>query len=110
MKINGDQTTIQLDAYLKKIQSNKVQSYQSQGAPANRGKGDHVELSDKAKAMQQTAQMLNAAEKERTERVEQVKMEIEKGTYQVVGAKVATDMLKEAFQNETLLNKINTRA
>jgi flagellar biosynthesis anti-sigma factor FlgM len=110
VKINGDQTSIQLDAYLKKIQNDKAQVYQNQATQTPQDKGDQVELSEKARSMQQAAQALSAAELERTERVQQVKMEVEKGTYKVVGAKVATDMLYEAFENETLLNKIDTRA
>ncbi len=110
MKINGDQTPVQLDAYLKKIQGDRTQVYQNQAIQTTHDKGDQVELSEKARAMQQAAQALSVAEQERTERVQQVKMEIEKGTYKVVGAKVATDMLHEAFENEALLNKIDTRA
>jgi anti-sigma28 factor (negative regulator of flagellin synthesis) len=42
--------------------------------------------------------------------VEKVKMEVDKGTYKVVGAQVATDMLKESFENNMILQKVNTRA
>ena len=45
----------------------------------------------------------------RTEKVEQTKLEVDKGTYKVVGAQVATDMLRETFENNLILQKVNTR-
>jgi flagellar biosynthesis anti-sigma factor FlgM len=110
MKVGGDQTSIQMDAYLKKIQSNRLQPSDNQRATPARAKSDSVELSDNARALQQAAQALNAGENERAERVERVKMEVEKGTYKVAAAKVATDMLREAVENTLILNKIDTHA
>lgn len=110
MKVNGDQTAIQLDAYLKKVQTRKVQQYQNQTSSAAQPQSDQVELSDKAKAMQQATQELSSSESAHAERVKQVQMDIESGTYKVVGTKVATDMLKETFQNNAILNKIDTHA
>lgn len=109
MKINGDKTAVQLDAYLKKVQSNKVQAYEKQDQEASKVSVDQVELSGKAKAMQQAAQALNQTEGKIAKRVEQVKLEVDKGTYKVDSAKVATDMLKESFANNAAFGKIDMR-
>jgi hypothetical protein len=37
-------------------------------------------------------------------------MEVEKGTYKVAGAQVATDMLNETIENNIILQKVNTQA
>lgn len=107
MKVNGDQTAIQLDAYLKKVQSNRAQTIENQNKSSAQGNVDQVELSEQAKAMQKAAQVLHTAESAIVERVEQVKTEIEKGTYAVDAPKVAADMLKESFGNEQVFNKID---
>jgi len=107
MKVNGDKTAIQLDAYLKKVQSNRAQAGENQKGPSGQAPIDSVELSGKALAMQQAASELNKTEAGITERVQQVKMEIEKGVYHVDGARVAKDMLNETFENSQVLNKID---
>lgn len=107
MKVNGDQTAVQLDAYLKKVQASRAKAYENPNKSSAISNIDQVELSGKAKAMQQAAQALNQKEAGIAERVQQVKMEIEKGTYKVEGTKVATDMLKESFENNQVFNKID---
>jgi anti-sigma28 factor (negative regulator of flagellin synthesis) len=37
-------------------------------------------------------------------------MEVEKGTYAVPAHRIASDMLKESFENDIILQKVNTRA
>jgi anti-sigma28 factor (negative regulator of flagellin synthesis) len=37
-------------------------------------------------------------------------MDIEKGTYKVNAGQVATDMLREAFENNKIMKRIDTRA
>lgn len=110
MKVNGDQTAIQLDAYLKNIQAKKAQASNKQNQAPVQNSVDQVNLSGKARAMQQAAHELSNAEGRIAGRVQQVKMEIDKGTYKVDGAKVANDMLKESIENGQVFNKIDMRA
>ena len=110
MKINGDQTAIQLDAYLKNIQAKKAQVSENQKQSSAPVGGDHVKLSGKAKAMQLAAHTLNQAETGIMKRVQQVKLEIDQGTYKVDGAKVAKDMLNESIENSQIFSKIDMHA
>jgi flagellar biosynthesis anti-sigma factor FlgM len=111
MKVSQNNSPIQMDAYLKQIQQNRMrqQEIASEDA-ALRSVGDKVQLSSRAKEMQQSATGLARSEGMRDEKVRQVKMDVEKGTYKVNSGQVATDMLKEAFENNRVLTRIDTRA
>lgn len=111
MKVMQNNTPIQLDAYLKQMQQQRQQQAEvQQSGMSGTGTTDKVELSVQARRIQQTAQALGSTTDVRDEKVRQVKMDIEEGTYQVNGGQVATDMLKEAFENNRVLQKIDTRA
>lgn len=110
MKVSGSNTTVQLDAYLKQVQQQKQMSPGNDPAAARHtAQGDKVDLSSRAREVQQAAQALKQMPDIREEKVQQVKMEIDTGTYKLVGAQVATDMLRESFENNLILQKINTR-
>jgi flagellar biosynthesis anti-sigma factor FlgM len=111
MKVTQNNSPIQMDAYLKQIQQQRQQQQDVQlSNTAFKGTADKVHLSSRAKEIQKTALAPDQTEDVRDEKVRQVKMDIEKGTYQVNAARVATDMLKEAFENNKILKKIDTRA
>jgi len=110
MKVTQNNSPIQMDAYLKQIQQQRQQQDVQLSNTALKGTADKVQLSRQAKEIQQAAFALSQSEDVRDEKVRQVKMDIEKGTYQVNAARVATDMLKEAFENNKVLKKIDTRA
>ncbi len=111
MKVSDHNSPIQLDAYIKQAQQQqqKVDDTKPtvQGSPGN---VDRVELSDHAKKALQAAQQVNQTTAGHEDRVRQVQMEVEKGTYNVPAKQVASDMLKESFENDIILQKINTRA
>jgi negative regulator of flagellin synthesis FlgM len=111
MKISGNSTPIQMDGYLKQIHQQQQQASSQQ--QANEGRitlHDKVELSPEARVVQQAAKALKQMPDVREEKVQNTKMQVDSGTYKVVGAQVATDMLRETFENDALLQKINTRA
>ena len=110
MKVENNNSSVQLNAYLKQIRTQQ-QSADPQKTESTRqiGESDKVRLSDRAREVQQAAQTLKAMPEVRTDKVEKVRMEVDQGTYKVVGAQVATDMLRETFENEMILQKINTR-
>jgi flagellar biosynthesis anti-sigma factor FlgM len=111
MKVTQNNSPIQMDAYHKQIQQQHQQQQDVQlSNAAAKGTSDKVQLSSKAKEIQKAAIMQGRSEDIRDEKVRQVKMDIEKGTYKVNAAKVATDMLQEAFENNKVLKKIDTRA
>ncbi len=112
MKVGGENTPIQLDAYQKQAnQLHQQDSEAKQSLAAQQGVGqDKVQLSARALEVQQSAQALKEMPDVDEEKVQKVKMDVESGTYKVSGVKVATDMLKETFENNLILQKVNTRA
>jgi len=112
MKITDSSSQpIQLDAYIKQAQQ-QTRTADIPAAPGTAGQNpkDKVHLSDEARAVLKSSQSAGGQPDIRDEKVNQVKMEIEKGTYRVVGSRVAANMLKEGFENDLLLQKINTQA
>jgi negative regulator of flagellin synthesis FlgM len=110
MKVTQNNSPIQMDAYIKQIQLQRQQQNVQQSNTAQTGTVDKVQLSSQAKEIQQSAFSLGQGEDFRDEKVRQVKLDIEKGTYNVNPAKVATEMLREAFENNKVLKSIDTRA
>lgn len=110
MKVSQNNSPIRMDAYLKQIQQNRLRQQEIESTDAaQRGAGDKVQLSRRAKEIQQAARGLAQTEQIRDEKVQQVKMDVERGTYKVNAGQVATDMLKEAFENNRVLKRIDTR-
>ena len=111
MKISDQNSPIQLDAYVKQVQQQQQKADDAkpsvQGSPSG---ADRVELSDLSKKAHQASQQVNQTTAGHEDKVRQVQMEVEKGTYKVPADKVASDMLKESFENDIILKKVNTRA
>lgn len=107
MKVSDQNTPIRLDAYIRQARLQQSKPDVSLGL---QGAVDKVQLSDQARQIQQAAQEANKVSDVREDKVRGIKMDVEKGTYKVVGEQVATDMLKEAFENDVILHKINMRA
>ena len=111
MKVSDHNSPIQMDAYVKQAQQQQQKKDDStSGVHGSLGGADRVELSDHAKRAQQAAQQVNKATAGHEDKVKQVQMEVEKGTYKVPAMKIASDMLTESFENDIILQKINTRA
>ena len=111
MKVTQNNTPINMDAYLRQIQQQRQKQAEVQQPGAIQPTAsDKVQLSAQAKQIQQAAKLMDGSTDGRDEKVGQVKMDIENGTYQVDGARVATNMLRETFENNMILKKINTRA
>ncbi len=110
MKVADNNTPIQLDAYTRQLQQN---GQRSKTAPQEQGgikaPNDKVELSSAAMEYQRASQTSGDIGLVDDDKVQKVKMQVETGTYKVVGAQVATDMLKESLENDVILQKINTR-
>ena len=111
MKISGQNTPIQMDAYLKQVRQQQGNVYQQQAKTGQGGQGsDTVQLSDRAREVQQAATALKDMPDVRQDKVQQVRMDLDQGTYQVSGPKAAQGMLREGLENDLILRKINVRA
>lgn len=107
MKVNGENPPIQLPVYQNQVSAAKQRPSANKMHSISGVADDKVHLSARAREVHEAAQALAKMPDVREEKVQQVKMEVEKGTYKVVGRKVAMDMLKETFENNVLLNQID---
>jgi flagellar biosynthesis anti-sigma factor FlgM len=109
MKVDGTNTAIQIDAYMRQNrQQEGARVQENSGQPGT--KVDKVEISQAAIETQKAAQMLKGAPEVREDKVHQVKLDIQNGRYAVPAEKVATNMLNEGFENDLILKKIDTQA
>ena len=110
MKVNGENQPIQLPAYQNQVRADKNPPGANRMHASASAPDDKVHLSARAREVQEAAQALAQLPDVREDKVQQVKMEVETGTYKVIGRKVAMDMLKETFENNMLLNQIDLHA
>lgn len=112
MKVDASNSTVQLNAYLKQVRQQQQPSESRTPEELTRqvAGSDKVEFSQQAKEAQQAMQALKTIPDTRSEKVAQVKMDIENGTYKASGEQAAAGMLKESFENDTILQKINIKA
>lgn len=107
MKINGENPPIQLAAYQNQMFAAQSRTKHKSATSITGVADDKVHLSAQAREVQEAASALSKMPDVREQKVQQVKLEVEKGTYRVVGHKVAIDMLKETFENNMLLGQID---
>ena len=106
MKISNNNTTVQLDAYLK--QARQQQSgLENEAMKQVAAKTDKVDLSSKAREMRQAHRDLMRIPDVRKNEVRQVKAAVDDGTYKVDGSRTAAGMLRESFENDLILKKID---
>lgn len=111
MKVDGENPPIPYIAYRNQDRAEQLRTRHSKSAGSANGiANDKVQLSARAREVQEAANALAKLPEIREEKVQQVKMEVENGTYKVVGNKVAMDMLKETFENNILLSQIDMHA
>jgi negative regulator of flagellin synthesis FlgM len=110
MKVSDQNQPIQLNAYIRQAQQQQ-QTNDSKAIAGGRSTAtDQVQISDQARSLQQAVQHVQDGSDIRQDKVQEIKMEVEKGTYKVAGAQVATDMLNETIENNIILQKVNTQA
>jgi flagellar biosynthesis anti-sigma factor FlgM len=111
MKIESSNTAVELNAYLKQVEQQKrAEAAKKDAARSGQvGEADKVDLSDRAREVQQAMQAFKAMPEVRGEMVSKVKMDVDQGTYKTDGAKAATGILRESFENNAILQKIDMR-
>jgi negative regulator of flagellin synthesis FlgM len=107
MKINGNGAGIELLSYLKQLQQQqKPADLHSERNSYQVSDIDKVNLSDRGREVQQAFNMLKGMPDVRDAKVARIRMDVENGTYQVVGPRIATEMLREAFENNMILQRV----
>ncbi len=109
MKIDERTQPIPLNTYRSlaggQSEANQIHQTSLPGSP-----GDKVNLSAHSRIVQQAARALKQMPEVRQGLVGKVKTAVESGTYRVDSEKAARGMLKEAFENEIIMRKIDVMA
>jgi negative regulator of flagellin synthesis FlgM len=107
MKVDGENPPIPFVAYRNQMLAEQSRSNRKSGNSVTGVADDKVQLSTQAREVREAANALAKLPDVREEKVQQVKMAVESGTYKVVGNKVAMDMLRETFENNMALSQID---
>lgn len=100
MKIEGENTYIKLDAYLNNVKDKQTTDTSVRTVHTEAVKEDKVVLSPEVREFQRAKKLIGSIPDVRDEKVAMVKKEIEAGTYQIDGKKIAHKMIKESLLNE----------
>lgn len=100
MEITPNDNTINIDAYVNNINDKNKTDNASESAEKKVAKTDTVNISEAAKEIQEVRQQLDEIPDVRTEKVQQLKKEIENGTYEINSEKIAEKMLRESLFND----------
>ena len=97
MKVGDDRSIVNLENYIKNSQDSEVLRPSPKQGQEKPTQGESVKLSTMARELQTAREVLEATPEVREEKVGQFKREIEAGTYDMRGDKVAGKMLKESL-------------
>jgi len=100
MEITPKNSPIKLEPYIKNLRDKGKTGTSSKQASEEIFTEDKVVLSPKAREIQEAKKLLNSLPDIREEKVAYLKEQIENGTYQINGEKIAVKMLKESLLNE----------
>ena len=97
MKVGDDQSVVNLENYIKNSQDSEISRPSPKQEQEKSTQRESVKLSTMARELQTAREVLEATPEVREEKVGQFKREIEAGTYDMRGDKVAGKMLKESL-------------
>ena len=100
MEINSNDNTINIDAYVNNINDKQKAENTSDKAETNVAKTDTVNISDAAKEIQEVRKELDNVPDVRADKVEQLKNQIENGTYEIKSEEIAEKMLRDSLLND----------
>jgi len=96
MKIIGDNPFVKLDAYVKNVKNNnKIGVTKDSSREVSRE--DQVVLSERATQILEARKMLGSISDIREEKVALIKEQLENGSYDIDGQKIANKMLRESI-------------
>ncbi|HEN21209.1 MAG: flagellar biosynthesis anti-sigma factor FlgM [Deltaproteobacteria bacterium] len=102
MKIVGENPFVKLDSYVKNIKQKKDVDEPKNSTSREDSTDDNVVLSPRAKEIQDAKKILISSQDIREEKIAEIRKQIENGTYQINGDKIAVKMIKESILNELL--------
>jgi len=102
MEITDKNPSINLKSYVKNIKDERKIANSPEKTSNEFIKEDKVVLSSKAKEIQEAKKILDSTPDVREKKITQLKKQIENGTYEIDGKKIAVKMIKESLLNEVL--------
>ena len=112
MEVTNKSLFINLETYTNNVRAKKTGNLSNSsdssssglsGATSNQASlEDNVVLSPKALEIQKAKKLISSVPDIRHQKVAQIKKQIESGTYQVNGTKIADSMIRESLLNELL--------
>ena len=102
MEITPKDNVTNIEAYVKNVDDKQKAEEAPEKAENKVAKTDTVELSQTAKELQEAKKQLNTIPDVRMDKVEELKAQIEKGTYERDPEETAKKMLKEALFNDLI--------
>jgi negative regulator of flagellin synthesis FlgM len=100
MEITPKDNTINIDAYVNNINEKQKAENTADKPDTSAARTDTVNISDAAKEIQEVRKQLDDIPEVRTEKVEQLKNQIENGTYEIKSEEIAEKMLKDSLLND----------
>lgn len=100
MEITGKNPPINIEAYISNVSDKKNMDASSEKSSKNVIEEDTVVLSQKGREIQEAKNLLSSVPDIREEKVARIKKQIESGTYQIDGEKIAIKMIKESLISE----------
>ena len=100
MEITPKDNVTNIDAYVKNVDDKQKAEEAPEKAEKKVAKTDTVELSQTAKELQEARKQLDAIPDVRMDKVEELKDQIEKGTYEGDSEEIAKKMLQESLFND----------
>ena len=97
MKVDSERSLVNLEAHIKRAQEGDVVEQSLQQGQEKASPTENVKLSHTARDIQKIREIVEATPEIRTDKVGQLKREIEAGTYSVKADKVAERMLRESL-------------
>lgn len=100
---NKNQIAIPIDAYVKQVQAQpKTEPAGEKDAQAQGLKTDTVVISDTARRIQEAQKQIQTIPDVRTDKVAEIRNQIENGTYEIKADEIAGKMIKESLMHDFL--------
>ena len=103
MEITGKSVSFNIDSYVSNVKAKQKTEASPDATHEEKPRQDTVQLSARAKEIQEAKKSINAISDVRDEKVAEIKTQIENGTYQVDGERIAANVVEESITGNAAL-------
>lgn len=102
MEISGKIPLTKIGAYVDNVKKNNNIESSSAQTPKSVQQGDKVKLSQTMRDVNAAREQLDSIPDIQEKRVSEIRNQIDNGTYRIDGKKIAFNMIRESFIDETV--------